>query len=242
MRNRVAASLAIASLVLVAACDANVVQQSARADARQAAAFDGRYQVDSSRGRVWWLTREGVFVHSARAPEKLSLSLPGWLWVGAPYSCLPDLALGPHGEAIVTSNVVSTLWKIDPETLAVTVHPLSLDSDADKDVGFSALVYSAEHEAFFAVSDTYGSLWKIDPKLQRAEKIALSVPLRDACRIAMGARVVPLDTGRTVGLCVRTPQKDMTVDLVLPHRSGYVRNAPCTDVTWRFRQLSLNHR
>jgi hypothetical protein len=242
MRNQVAASLAIASLVSLAACDGNIVKQPARADARPAATFDGRYQVDASRGRVWWLTREGVFLHSASAPEKVSVSLPGWLWVGAPYACLPDLALGPQGEAIVTSNVVSTLWKIDPETLAVSVHPIALDSDSNKDVGFSALVYSAEHEAFFAVSDTHGSLWKIDAQLQRAEKIALSVPVRDACRIAMGARVAPLDSGRMVGLCVRTPQKDLTVDLVLGQRSGYVRNAPCTDLPWRLSQLSLNYR
>jgi hypothetical protein len=233
MRNAIAAILVAAAL---AACDSNVAQQPSRSEFGNA-----RYQVDAARERIWWLTREGVFVHSATA-QKTSVSLPGWLWAGAPYSCLPDLALGPHGEAIVTSNVVPTLWRIDPKTLAVSVHPLELDADPDKDVGFSGIVYSPEHAAFFAVSDVYGSLWKIDAQLKRAEKIALSLPIRDACRIAVGARVVALDSGRMVGLCVRTPQKDWTVDLVLAHRAGYVRNAPCTDLPWRLSQLSLHDR
>jgi hypothetical protein len=233
MRNGIAAIL----LTALGACDSNVVQQPSRVDV-----VNARYQVDAARSRIWWLTHEGVFVHSASAAQKASVSLPGWLWAGAPYSCLPDLALGPHGEAIVTSNVVPTLWRIDPETLAVSVHPLELDADPDKDVGFSGIVYSPEHAAFFAVSDVYGSLWKIDPQLKRAEKIALSLPIRDACRIAVGGRVVPLDSGRMVGLCVRTPQKDWTVDLVLAHRVGYVRNAPCTDLPWRLSQLSLHNR
>jgi len=93
------------------------------------------------------------------------------------YACLPDLALGPRGEVVITSNIVPTLWRIDPETLAVSMHPLVLEADTGKDVGFSGLVYSSEHGAFFAVSDPHGSLWRIDAPFTSARKIPLSAPI-----------------------------------------------------------------
>ena len=61
---------------------------------------------------------------------------------------------------------------IDGETLAVTVHPLSLDADADKDVGFAAVVYAAEERAFLVYSQTQRSVWKIDAALTSATRIA----------------------------------------------------------------------
>jgi hypothetical protein len=89
------------------------------------------------------------------------------------------VAIGPHGEAVVTSNVLPVLWKIDPQTLAVSVHRLQLEADKDKDVGFSGIVY--RNGAYFAVSDLQGSLWRIDPLMRRAERIAASEELRGAC-------------------------------------------------------------
>jgi hypothetical protein len=200
-----------------------------------------RYQVDAARERVWWLTADGVFVNNARASQKTAVPLRGWTWAAAPWSCMPDLALGPRGEAVVTSNVVPVVWKIDPETLAVSEHPLALDADGDKDVGFSGLTYSPEHEAYFAVSGVHGTLWKIDAQLTRAEKIALSIPIHSACRVAMSPRVFSQASGRAaVGICVSGAERNWTVDLVLAHRSGYVRKTACTDLPWQFRQLALN--
>ena len=108
-----------------------------------------------------------------RASRGVAVKLPGWHWAHEPYACPPAIAIGPRGEALVTSNVLPVLWKIDPQTLAVTVHSLELDADSDKDVGFSGLVYSARDGAYFAVSELHGSLWRIDPLLRRAQKIAL---------------------------------------------------------------------
>jgi len=73
--------------------------------------------------------------------------LPGWLYAGEPYGCAPDLALGPKGEALISSDVVPVLWRVDPETLAVTQHTPWLDADADKDIGFTALAFSREQDA-----------------------------------------------------------------------------------------------
>jgi hypothetical protein len=128
------------------------------------------YQVDSGRGRSWWLMRDGVLLNSAAQARKV-VALPGWLWAADPH-CPPDLALGPAGEAVVTSNVVPTLWRIDEKSLAVTVHDLKLNTGNDKDVGFAAVVYSPEHGAFFAYSEAQRSVWRIDRRLERAIKVA----------------------------------------------------------------------
>ena len=131
---------------------------------------------------VAWIFAAAIFTSAsfqARADERLSL--PGWLWVAAPWSCPPAAASGPAGEMIVTSNVLPTLWRIDPRTMVVSVHELALDTDTDRDVGFSALVYSAEQRSYFAVSSMKTSLWRIDRDLTRARKVA-TLPSADlAC-------------------------------------------------------------
>jgi hypothetical protein len=162
MRNGIAAILAVATSVWLAGCASDPVPSESTIL---------RYQVDSASQRTWWLTRDGVFVQGASQTKPIAVALPGWAWVGAAYSCPPDVALGPKGEALITSNVLPVLWRIDPQTLAVSVHGLTLDSDTDKDVGFSGLVYSAEQATFLAFSDIQGSLWRIDPLLASATKI-----------------------------------------------------------------------
>jgi hypothetical protein len=181
-----------------------------------------RFQVDPARNRIWVLTQDAVFLYDVAKPERIAISLPEWTWVGAKYACLPDLTLGPRGEAVITSNVVPTLWTIHPETLAVTVHPLVLDADSDKDVGFSTLAYSAEHAAFFAVSSLHGSLWRIDPLFRRAQKIALSEPLQKACGLAVRAQTQQ-KTKRLAGLCVQTARDAWNIDFAPDQRSAYVR-------------------
>jgi hypothetical protein len=148
-----------------------------------AAADPLRYRAQPERARVWVIEAAGLFVEEGRV--RRAVALPEWHWAGEPYACAPDIAIGPRGEAIVTSNVAPVLWKIDADTLAVSVHRLELDADHDKDVGFSGLVYSERHGAYFAVSELQGSLWRIDPLLRRAQKIALSEPVRGACSVSM---------------------------------------------------------
>src|SRR5256885_13970178 len=83
--------------------------------------------------RAWELGRDGVYLVDSAGPAKLA-RLEGWQWAAAAYACPPDLAVGPQGEAVITSNVLPVLWRVDPQTLAVTVHSLALDADTDKDV------------------------------------------------------------------------------------------------------------
>lgn len=175
-----------------------------------------RFQLDRVRERGWILTPEGVLVFDIKTRQTTGyVPLPDWQWVGETFSCSPALALGPKGEALITSNVVAALWRIDPETLAVSKHEPVLDADTDKDVGFTGLAYSAEEEAFFAVSDL-GSLWRIDPLFRRAQKIPLSAPIRKACGVAVRPTI-----NRFFGLSVHGPQGDWNVNRVHGQQGGW---------------------
>jgi hypothetical protein len=223
-------ALILVLAVVIAGCDLSAAprdEQKRISSASPVRDPGGRHQVDASRNRVWFLTKEGVFLYDASRPARVAFDLPGLLWAGEPYGCLPDLALGPKGEAVVTSDITSTLWRIDPVTLAVSVHPLTLDADRDKDVGFSALVYSAQQGVFFAASYHHGTLWRIDPQLRSAQKIALTAPISRACGLALQPRSSPQALSRVADLCVRASGRAWSVLFAPDWRSAYVSAAAC---------------
>ena len=112
-----------------------------------------RYRIDAVRGRLWVLTLGGVELYDIATRRKVAqIALPEWIWAGEPFSCSPDLAVGPAGEAVVSSDVVPTLWRVDPVTLAVSRHDLMLYEDGGRDIGFTGLAYSAQQGVYFAVS------------------------------------------------------------------------------------------
>ena len=171
--------------------------------------------------RAWLLERSGATLYDLKGAKPLiHVALPGWHWAGEPFSCGPAIAEGPGGEAVVTSDVATTLWRIDPAGFAVTVHEPVLDADGDKDAGFVGLVYSRPLSAYFAVTG-HGGLWRIDPRLRRAQKIGLNVPLRGVCGIRLqdGAR-------RLAGFAVSTADGPAMVELAPDQRSAFVRLAP----------------
>lgn len=192
--------------------------------AGEAAADPLRYRVQPERARSWVIDANGLFLDEARKPRR-AIELAGWQWAGAPFACAPDIAIGPRGEVVVTSNVLPVLWKVDPDTLAVSVHRLELDADHDKDVGFSGLTYSARHGAYLGVSDQHGSLWRIDPLLRRAQKIGLSEPVRGACTVSMQRDE---RASRFSRLCVH----GKSVNLAPDQRSAYVQDGACIPDTF----------
>lgn len=132
-----------------------------------------RNQIDAARGRVWILTNQDVAVYDPAAKDKLRhVRLPGWFYAVEPYGCLPDFTLGPIGEAIIPSNVMPVLWRIDPKTFAVTRHELRLNVDNDKDVGFTEISHSSAQGEFIAASGIDGTVWRIDRDLRYAYKTA----------------------------------------------------------------------
>jgi hypothetical protein len=185
-----------------------------------------RFQKDAARDRGWLLTPSGVFVFTLSTRQSIAhVSLPQWTWAGEAFSCPPDLAVGPKGEALVSSNVEATLWRVDPVSFAVTRHALVLDRDADKDVGFTGLTFTQGEGALHAVSH-YGALWRIDAPLRRAQKVDLSTPMPRACGVATRTRKSGVT--RVFGLCVRGQQGGWTVHLAPDRRFGYVIARPCT--------------
>ena len=192
--------------------------------ASHAAADPLRYRVQPERARAWVIDANGLFLEEGRKPRR-AIQLPDWHWAGEPYACAPDIAIGPRGEVVVTSNVVPMLWKIDPDTLAISVHRLQLDADNDKDVGFSGLTYSERHGAYMGVSEQHGSLWRIDPLLRRAQKIALSEPVRGACAVSMQRQE---RSSRFSRLCLH----GRSVNLAPDQRSAYVQAAGCVPDTF----------
>ena len=156
-------ALALAGIIGSAGCEKVVVQPVGLSQASA--------RLDRSKGRVWSLVPEGVAVRSAGASKAVVVELPGWIVADLTDSCPPDIALGPKGEAVITSNVVPTLWRVDPDTLAVTVHPVALEAEGGRDVGFTSLVYSVPHGAYFAVSHAHGAVWKINTTLTRGQKV-----------------------------------------------------------------------
>jgi hypothetical protein len=179
---------------------------------------------DAARNHLWVLQDDAVYLHDATTRVlKKRFELPGWIHVEESYACAPALAVDAQGAAVVSSNIVPVLWRIDPRKSEVSTHELTLDADNDKDVGFSGLTYAPDQGVFFAVSSVYGSLWRIDPLLRRAQKIPLSAPIKDACGLA----VERSKTRRTVVLCALAAQGALTIHLAPDQRSAYVRSDPC---------------
>ena len=132
------------------------------------------YLKDAARDRGWMLTPAGIAVVDPRSGRTVAqISLPDWIWAGEPLGCMPALALGPKGEVLVSSDVLPVLWRVDPDTLAVSRHELALDDRSGRDIGFSALSYSAKQGTFVAVACAGGARWRIDPFLTRGQKMSL---------------------------------------------------------------------
>ena len=189
-----------------------------------------RHKVDTTRNRVWSLTRYGVHLYDREMPEKIRhIPLPGWVMLGTPSSnCMSDLVLGANGEVVVSSDVLPWLWRIDSDTLIVTKHELALDADIDQEIGFSALAYSAEQKAFFAISYFHGSLWRIDASLEHAQKVLLSAPIWHACGLTIRPNAFEQKVVTEVALCMSAEQGGRTVALAPDQRSGYVRPRSCS--------------
>jgi hypothetical protein len=187
-----------------------------------------RHQLDTQRNRIWVLDRDGAYLYDLAAPDRARhVPLPSWQSVGEPSGCAPALALGPRGEVLVSSDVMRSVWRIDPDSTHVTEHELTLDADVDKEVGFSALAYVSEQRIYIGFSHFHGTLWRIDPASREAHRIALDAPLSRACGIAITARGQPRRKGARAQLCVETVDGITGVDLAPDGRSAMLRPQAC---------------
>lgn len=129
-------------------------------------------RVDAARNRLWVLEQDAVTVYDSTNGRRLRrLILPDWVLAGPRDSCPPSLALDASGAAFISSNVVPVLWRVDPQRFQISQIPLVLTADADKDVGFTGLAFSADG-TLHAAGATIASMWRIDVGAGRASKVA----------------------------------------------------------------------
>jgi hypothetical protein len=188
-----------------------------------------RVAVDAQRERIWALRPDGVHVYATNGRRKIAhVALPGWVVAGEPHGCLPDLALDRWGDAVVTSDILPLVWKVEAASFAVTRHELELDADRDREVGFAGLAWSPAHGAFFAISFHHGTLWRIGPQLDRAQKVDLSPPLPGACGLIVRPRPHGAGAGAATELCARVPN-EWAIRLSPDQRSARAVRAACLD-------------
>jgi len=169
---------ALAAPLLLSACDGSVRREGLPKAELQVV------RADAAGNRLWVLDQDAVTVYDNTNGRRLRrVILPDWVLAGPRDGCPPSLALDASGVAFVSSNVVPVLWRVDPQRFQVTQIALELDTDADKDVGFTSLSFSADG-ALIAAGATYSSAWRIDVSAGRASKVA-SAPAPGACDPAL---------------------------------------------------------
>ena len=218
-------------LIALAACQPEETPSLPSGTGAVSATQDGsvaRELHDAARQRIWRLTQSGLALENEASGETQIVPLPNWIWAHAEYAgCLPDLALGPAGEVVVTSNITPTLWRVDPQTLAVSERTLWLNAEYGKEVGFTGLVYSPRQDVYFAVSALHGSLWRIDPQLRKAQMLMLQEPLRGACSVRLRARSERVE--RLTGLCIGMESGTRHLVVAPDQRAAHVRPQPCVE-------------
>jgi hypothetical protein len=143
-----------------------------------------RVRPDAERNLLWTLDLQGVAIYNNTSGRLVQrVELPGWVVAGRQFGCPPDLVVDSSGAAIVSSNVLPVLWRIEPMRFEVSMLTLALDTDQDKDVGFSGLTF-ARDGALLAVGSSFGSLWRIDLRAASAAKLRSFAPVRGACEAA----------------------------------------------------------
>ncbi len=221
-RSRV--TLVALCVVLLAACEGALDGNGMRGSLDEQS--DGRLEAlrvraDVARNRLWVLRGDGVDVYEITTRRRIGRI---GMFVGAPSDCAPDLAIDASGAAIVSSNVRTVLWRLDPERLEARRQTLARDTDRQKVVGFTGLAFV--DGVLFGVDAVRGSLWKIDLAAGKAEKLALSSPVRGACGLV---RQKPARfAGRSVALCAVGEKWTRRIDVSPDLTRADVSEGPCS--------------
>lgn len=188
-------------------------------------ARDGhRVRIDNLRNRLWVLGPEQVRVYDTAKRQLLrEIALPAWS--RASLACPADLAVDPSGSALVSSNVLTSLVRIDAQSFELTQHDIRLLDKEHWDVGFSALV-SGRDGALFAATSSSGTFWKIDLGSSSARMVELNRPLLNVCALNMAADNDPVTGAGATAICVgRDGRKRL--ELSSDSARGRVEDAPC---------------
>lgn len=139
-------------------------------------------RADPARNRLWVLDPSGLTLHDSLNGRRLRhVALPGDLFLAAgDRVCRPDIAFDAAGTVFVSSDVLPVIWRVDPQRFEVTRIEIALETDADKDVGFTGLSIAGDG-IVIAAGTTFASIWRIDLDAARASKVASYPKSRPAC-------------------------------------------------------------
>lgn len=121
----------------------------------------------------WELRWDSVSVHDGDTSQMLvEFFLEGASQTKGRDVCPPDLVVTRSGVAYATSNIQPVVWRLDPATARMERLVLEVDSDREKDFGFTGVVSSDDGRALYAFGSVDGALWRINPSALTARKIA----------------------------------------------------------------------
>lgn len=177
---------ALATSSLLSGCDGSVRREGPATELLEVV------RADTQGNRRWVLNQDSLNVYDNVSRRRLRrIELPDWTLAGPLYACAPDMVLDSTGAAIVSSNVAPVVWRIDPQRFEVTRIELTLSTDSDKDIGFTALSFAGDG-TLIAAGTTVGSMWRIDLRSARATKVAAYPPAAGICdpatRLSVAAR------------------------------------------------------
>ena len=168
-------AVAVIAAAMLSACDDSLQRERPTATKLEVV------RADPAHNRLWVLDLEVISVYDNTNGRRLRrIVLPEWMVLPKKYSCLPDLALDSSGTAFVSSNVLPVLWRIEPQRYEVTRIELALDTDTDKDVGFTGLSFAGDG-TLLAAGAMAAALWQIDTSAASARKIASYPSVASGC-------------------------------------------------------------
>lgn len=139
--------------------------------------------VDRAHDRRWELAWGSVAAYDIESGKLLrTLRLPHAFLSGSRESCAPDMIVDRNGVLFVSSNVEPKLWRIGPTRFEIEILDLELDSDREREIGFTRLAWNGDGSVLQAVNAATGTSWQVDVVAGTARKVGQSADY-EACAV-----------------------------------------------------------
>lgn len=145
-----------------------------------------RLRTDSARNRLWVLDEDSVYVYALPSAALVSrIELPRF--VSSRAACLPDLALDAFGNGFVSDNERPALYRIDADSMALSMIPVRVSAEHTSHEGLSALAPTRWPGVMLAGSAASGRLWLIDLPTGSANPVEMAGDLKGICGLTRDA-------------------------------------------------------